>query len=207
MNFAEKMLSKKLKEAEPALDPEGLDRKVLQIACEDFAHYLKINQNFTPEQKSTFDLNKKMEELNREDHAELESFLTIWTGIWLKKWKLRIRLLIGKQNTNETTQAPKTQTQTENQWQTLECREEIIEAIASTLIKNAEICGTRIIAEQLLKTEISKRTNQDLNAIEQILTILNNTLHKAREMTQKTGPLIYVKIDNNYYCQLKKINS
>ena len=44
MNFIETTLSKKIKEAEPTLDLQGADRKVLQVAIQDFTNYLKFKQ-------------------------------------------------------------------------------------------------------------------------------------------------------------------
>jgi hypothetical protein len=43
MNFVEIMIGEKLRDADPALDVMGSDRKVLQVACQDF----KITLNFT----------------------------------------------------------------------------------------------------------------------------------------------------------------
>jgi hypothetical protein len=79
----------------------------------------------------------------------------------------------------------------------------MIGIVTSALIKNAEVCGTRIIAENLLKTEIQKNFVDKIKNKEHLLVILNNALHKAREISQRTGPLISIKIDKSYYCQLK----
>src|SRR4030067_257894 len=43
MNCVEIMIGEKLKESDPALDILGSDRKVLQVACEDFTNYLKFH--------------------------------------------------------------------------------------------------------------------------------------------------------------------
>ena len=45
MNFVEIMLGEKLKDSDPALDVMGSDRKVLQVACQDFTNYLKFHWN------------------------------------------------------------------------------------------------------------------------------------------------------------------
>ena len=203
MNFTETMLSKKIKEAEPALDILGADRKVLKVACQDFTNYLKFNSNLANKETNISDPAEKIEQLHKEDPVEIESFLTVWTGIWLKKWKERIKLLIGKQNPNELSKDSKTLTQAESQWTKLECKEEMIEIVVSSLIKTAEICGTQIMAEHLLKMELGKKTDLDINNKEQLLAILNNTLRNAREIAQRIGPLISVKIDKSYFCPVK----
>jgi hypothetical protein len=208
MDIIETMLSKKIKEQEPTLDILGADRKVLQVAHQDFTTYLKFNRNLADKETNILDHPDKVEQLHKEDPAEIESFLTVWTGLWLKKWKKRVNLLIGKQNQSGQVVAPETLAKTESLWTKLECREEMIEIVSATLIKNAEICGTKIIAENLLKTELRKKNDQDINNKEQVLAVLNNALRQAREIAQRTGPLISLKVDKSYYLpneQLEKV--
>jgi len=201
MNHAETDLLKKLKEAEPTLDLQGADRKVLQVAFQDLTYYLNFIETTADKQQNTIDQVKS----SKEDASELESFLVFWTGLWLKKWKERFNLLIGtnNQNQNKSSCAGETTLKAEALWTNLDCREELVQMVISTLIKNSEICGVKIIAEHLLKTEISKKINQDINSKEQTLEILNNTLRRAREVAQKIGPLISIKVEKNYYLHVK----
>ena len=69
MNFIETMLSKKIKEAEPTLDILGADRKVLQVAIQDFTNYLNFNSNLADKETNTLDQAKKIEQLCKEDSA------------------------------------------------------------------------------------------------------------------------------------------
>jgi hypothetical protein len=202
MNLIETMLSKKIKEVEPTLDILCADRKVLQVASQDFMNYLNFS-NLVNKETNILDHADKLEQLHKENSDELEAFLTVWSGIWLKKWKQRSNLLIGKQkNQNELSKAPEADPKAESLWTKLECREEMIGIVTSSLIKNAEICGTRIIAENLLKVEIRKNVNIDINNKEQVFAILNNALRRVHEIAQRKGPLISIKIDKSYYCQV-----
>jgi hypothetical protein len=47
--------------------------------------------------------------------------------------------------------------------------------------------------------ELGEKRIQQLKDKERILTVVNNTLRKARGMAQSKGPLIFVKIDKGYY--------
>jgi hypothetical protein len=199
MNFVEIVLTEKLKDADPALDILGSDRKVLQVACQDFTNYLKFQWELIGKEENNFELVEKMETFFKENPAELEAFLTVWVGIWLRKWKERVKLLIGNQNQNKWNKVAKTLANAEPLWRNLQHKQEIMEIIVATLIKNAEICGTEILTENLLKMELGEKANQSLNETEQILNVLNNSLRKAREMAQSKGPLIFVKIDKGYY--------
>ena len=199
MNFVEIILTEKLKEADPALDILGSDRKVLQVACQDFTNYLKFQWNLIGKEASNCELVEKIEQLFKEDPAELEAFLTVWTGIWLKKWKERVKLLIGNQGANKWNKVTKTLNNAEPLWRKLERKQDVMEVVVATLVKNGEICGTEILSENLLKMELGEKNNHRLDEKEQVLTVLNNSLRKAREMAQSKGPLIFVKIDKGYY--------
>jgi hypothetical protein len=199
MNFVEIMLGEKLKDADPALDIMGSDRKVLQVACQDFTNYLKFHWNLIGKEANQCELVEKIDTLFKEDPAELNAFLTVWTGIWLKKWKERVKLLIGNQNANKWNKMSKTITDVEPMWRKIEHKQELQEVVISTLIKNGEVCGTEILAENLLKMELGEKSVQNISDKERLFTTLNNALRKAREMAQSRGPLIFVKIDKGYY--------
>ncbi len=199
MNFVEIMLGEKLKDSDPALDIMGSDRKVLQVACQDFTNYLKFHWNLIGKEANQCDLVERLETLFKEDSQELNAFLTVWTGIWFKKWKERVKLLIGTQNANKWNKMSKTLANVEPMWRKIEHKQELQEIVISTLIKNGEVCGTEILAENLLKMELGEKDIENLNEKERIFTTLNNALRKAREMSQSRGPLIFVKIDKGYY--------
>jgi hypothetical protein len=199
MNFVEIVLTEKLKDADPALDILGSDRKVLQVACQDFANYLKFHWGMIGKEANNFELVEKMERFFKENPAELESFMTVWVGIWLKKWKERVKILIGNQSQNKWNKVAKTLANAEPVWKNLSHKQQIMEIVIGTLLKNGEICGTEILAENLLKMELGEKRNFSINEKEQILNVLNNALRKARDMALSRGPLIFVKIDKGYY--------
>ena len=199
MNFVEVMLGEKLKDSDPALDVMGSDRKVLQVACQDFTNYLKFHWNLIGKEANQCEVVEHLEKLFHENAAELDAFLTVWTGMWLKKWKERVKLLIGEQNANKWNKVAKTLSSAEPYWKKIERKQELTEVVVSTLLKNGEICGTEILAENLLKMELGEKTAQNMNDKERVFCIVNNALRKAREMAQSKGPLIFVKVDKGYY--------
>jgi hypothetical protein len=199
MNFVEIMIGEKLKEADSALDILGSDRKVLQVACEDFINYAKFHWELMGKETSQLELTDKLEQLFKEDHAELEEFVNVWIGVWFKKWKERVKLLIGEDNANKWSKVSKTINNAEPLWRKLEGKQEIRELVVNTLIKNGEICGTEILSENLLKMELGEKRVQYLSDKERVLIAVNNALRKGRDMAQSKGPLIFVKIDKGYY--------
>jgi len=199
MNFVETLLSEKLKERNPMLDVIGSDRKVLQIACDDLTNYLKVHWDLVGKEANECEIAEKLENFFNENPSELEEFLSIWTGIWLKKWKERVKLLIGNENSNKWNRVTKILSNAEPIWRRLSNRQEMQEVLTLTLIKNGEICGTSILAENLLKMELGEKDREQFNENEQVLNVVNNAIRKARELARSKGPLIYVKIDKGYY--------
>jgi hypothetical protein len=199
MNFVELMIGEKLKDADPALDIMGSDRKVMQVACQDFTNFLKFHWNMIGREASQCEVVERLEAVFKEDSSELEAFLTVWIGIWFKKWKERVKLLIGDQNASRWNKISKTLITAEPLWKRIEHKQELQELIITTLLKNGEICGTDILSENLLKMELGEKHVQELNEREQVFTIVNEALRKAREMAQSKGPLIFVKVDKGYY--------
>ena len=199
MNFIEIMIGEKLKEMDSALDILGSDRKVLQVACEDFTNYAKFHWGLMGRETSQLELTDKLEQIFREDRDELEEFVNVWIGIWFKKWKERVKLLIGEDSASKWNKVTKTLNNAEPLWRKLEGKQEIRELIATTLIKNGEICGTEILSENLLKLELGEKRVQCLSERERVLIAVNNALQKGRNMALSRGPLIFVKIDKGYY--------
>ena len=199
MNFVEILLSEKLKDKNPMLDILGSDRKVLQIACQDLISYLKVHWDLVGKDANECDTVERLEKFFNENPSELAEFLAIWTGIWLSKWKERVKLLIGNESSKKWNRATKILNNAEPVWQKLSNRQEITDVVMSTLVKNGEICGTTILAENLLKMELGDEKREYVNDEEEILNVVNDALRKARELTQSKGPLIFVKVDKGYY--------
>jgi hypothetical protein len=199
MNFIENILSENLKNINPALDVFGSDRKVLQIACQDLINYLKVHWDLIGNEANECEVAERLENFFKENPTEMEEFLGIWTGMWFRKWKERVKLLIGNENSSRWNKAAKILNNAEPLWRKLPNKHEMEELVTSTLIKNGEVCGTSILAENLLKMELGEKTREYANEKEQTMNVANNALRRARELARSKGPLIYVKIDKGYY--------
>ena len=199
MNFIEILLSEKLKDKNPMLDVLGSDRKVLQIASQDLTNYLKIHWDLVGKDANECEIVERLEKFFNETPGELEEFLGVWIGIWLTKWSERVKLLIGNENSRRWNRVTKILNNGEAAWGSLSNRSEIEDVVVSTLVRNGEICGTSILAENLIKMELGDEKRDYVNDEERILNVVNDTLRKARELTQSKGPLIFVKVDKGYY--------
>lgn len=199
MNFIETLMSEKLTEKNPLIDVLGADRKVLQIACQDLTNYLRVHWNLIRKDTDQCDVVDRLEKFFEENPDELEEFITVWSGIWLKKWGERVKLLIGNENSKKWNNVTRILNNADPIWTRLSNRTQMADIVISTLIRNGEICGTSILAENLLKMELGDEKRNYDNEKEQTLNVVNNALKKARDLTQSKGPLIFVKVDKGYY--------
>lgn len=201
MNFTEVLLSEKLKAAEPTLDLLGADRKVLKVAYDDFKNYEKFLsfKSVKAVECSNSDSSKTSTPSKKDDPEELSALLGGWTCLWLKKWKERCSLIIGQTNTNQHNVDYEAAAKAQATWARFVNREELIEMVTITLIKNGEVCLTGLIAEDIVRKELIKNPNLDSDCPKQVLTLLNSCLNKAHETSKRTGPLIYIKVEKNYY--------
>jgi hypothetical protein len=200
MNFLELLLYEALKNRNPMLDLYGSDRRVLQIACQDLMNFLKFHWKLVGKEASECELAERIQKFFNENSKELEEFLEMWTGVWFKKWKERVKLLIGKQSFERWNKTTKLLSDAEPKWRRIRNKQELQEVVVATLIKNGEICGTSIIAENVLKLELgAKNKKPSVNQNEFLLNTLNKALKKARELARTRGPLIFVKVDKTYF--------
>jgi hypothetical protein len=194
MNQIEVLLSVKLKTADPTLDILGSDRKILQLATEDFTNYLSY-LSFADRKTSNF----LPEEILEKNFEDVSSFLTIWIGTWLKKWQQRFKLALDQPYLKESSKKADSAIKANVLWSKLDCREELVELVMFTLIKNSEICGSKIIAEDIVKQELLKIKDFEPNNAQQALTILNVALRKAKMIQQLSGSLVSIRVGKDYY--------
>lgn len=201
MNFLELLLSQCLKDHNPLLDLQGSDRRVLQIACEDLINFLKVHWGLTGQENSDYDLIDKVHKYFEDNSEEFSKFVSIWAGLWIKKWNERVKLLIGKDGSPQWSKVNKRLNNAEPLWRQLKRRGEMKDILVESLIKNGEICGTSIMAENLLKLELgaNEEKHKWRSEQEKLLNVVNLTLRKARQLSYSKGPLIFVKVDKKYF--------
>ncbi len=196
----EAKLRTKITETEPTLDIAGVDKKVFDVALQDLHNYIKFLTKPTKTENPQYP--QTIDELLQEDPKEIDAVLSVWLGLWLKKWKQRFNLLINPKINPFSGKAAERAEKMQELWLQFESRDELKEIVVLELIRNAEICGTELISESIIKTELTKQKTQDHNSKASSLALLTSTLRQARELSQKVGPLVSIKIDKDYYCQV-----
>ena len=203
MNFVELMLAESLKNRNPQLDLQGTDKKVLRIACEDLLNFLKVHWKLIGQEIVEIELTEKIRQYHQENPEELIEFVNLWTGIWMKKWGERVKLLLAQENSERWKEANARLVKAEPAWRRLRNRSEMEDMIIDALVRNGEICGTYILAENLLKNELVPYTDERIFTNEELFAITTKAVKKAKQLSQSKGPLIFVKVDRKFFQFIK----
>ncbi len=126
------------------LDLQGADRRVLQIATEDLLNFLKVHWQLVGKENGDYDLIDKVHKYFEENSEEFSQFASMWTGLWIKKWNERVKLLIGSDSYPQWSKVNKQLRDAETTWRQIKRRGELKDILAESLIRNGEICGTAL---------------------------------------------------------------
>ena len=203
INTIELMLSQSLQDKNPQLNPNTTDKKILQIASQDLLNYLKFHWKLTGKQHATIELTEKIETYTQKNPKELQQFINLWSGIWIKKWNERVKILITNEDNLYWKKTNQRQLRAEPLWRQLPYRNEMKDIIINSLIRNGEICGTSILAENLIKTELARYSENKIYVNQNLLNITDKAMKKAKQLSQSKGPLIFVRIDKRFFQLLK----
>jgi len=199
MSLLTQLLSKNLRKRNTQLDLWGSDRRVLCIAQQDLKNYLKVHWKLSDQDVSDMAFEKRIQNYSIEKPRELEEFIYIWTGIWIKKWNERVKIILDKKFGCK--RADELLKNAFPVWNRFKQKNEIKDLVIEVLVKNGEICGTAFLAENLLLTEIglSVKRKVNLEENEPLLNIVNNALRRARRASRSKGPLIFLRVSRNFF--------
>jgi hypothetical protein len=200
------LLSKSLRNKNPQLELWNQDQRVLSIAHQDLVNYLKVHWGLMEKEAAMNELMDKIYGYFYEKPRELEEFVDLWSGIWIKKWKERVKLILGKEGFEDWDRTDRLLNKAEPVWMQLKQRDEIKGMVIESLIRNGEICGTAILAEDMLKLELAScsENNSYNGEREYLLGVLNNVLRKVRKISRSKGPLIFIRIDKRFFQLLEE---
>jgi len=141
-----------------------------------------------------------------EKPQELEEFVHLWSGIWMKKWKERVKLILEKEDRQHWKRIDRLLSKAEPMWRQLKNRNQLKDLVIEALIRNGEICGTSILAEDMLKAELGLCAEKEfyMEERERLLDVVNNILGKVRKISRSKGPLIFIKIDRRFFQLLEE---
>lgn len=144
---------------------------------------------------------ESLEEEFRTKPNDLRFSINFWSGMWLKKWRERVRVFspkfeIPKNHIERIEKAKKI-------YQNMDYRIELKKMAIRKLINYGEICMVEPIAENLIIEEIAKYVRKESeNSI--VIAINPLSLYSAvnsriARLPEERGPLIYLNIKPNMF--------
>ena len=194
MNLIQLLLSESLRNRDPQFKLQGSDKRLLRTASEDLMNYFMFHWKLTSQEITQLEFTERIRRYLVEEPEELKEFLKIWSGLWMKKWNERVKPVTETKESQRLEKNRKRLDQAEPLWNQLRNRIEIKDILTEALIRNGEICGTSILAEHLLKTELvsTMERKNPTNSLQDLLDITNKALKRARNLSRTKGKTIFV---------------
>ncbi len=194
MNLIQLLLSESLRNRNPQIELQVSDKRLLRTASEDLMNYFMFHWKMTSQEITQLEFKERIRRYLIEEPEELKEFLKIWSGLWMKKWNERVKPVTETIESQRLEKNRKRLNQAEPLWNQLRSRTQIKDIITEALIRNGEICGTSILAEYLLKTELASRMERrnPTNSLQDLLDITNKALKRARNLSRTKGKTIFI---------------
>lgn len=199
VNFRSKLFSLLARELEsfiPQFKPYTLDYQVVIYASKDLETWLKVKMN-TDDSRTVYG---KLEEWFRSNPEDLRVSVNFWAGMWLKKWRERVRVLPTKVEMPQD--YAERMKRARSVFQELEYKSDLRSMAVKKLIAQGEICMTEFIADNLIIEEIARRLQKDgKNNIVLLdpLHIYNSVISRIVRLSKERGALVYLNIKPNAF--------
>ncbi|MCD6465156.1 hypothetical protein J7L27_02175 [Candidatus Bathyarchaeota archaeon] len=200
INFRNRFLSLLIREFEkyiPQFKPYSLDYQMVVYASKDLETWLKVKLN-TNDSRIVY---KTLREYLMNNPRDLKVSINFWVGMWLKKWRERVRILstkfeMPKKYVEKIRKARKI-------YKHMDYRHELKNIAVKKLVNQGEICMVEFIAENLILEEIAKRiqkSNKDSQFIVlDPLSMYNAISSRIMRLSKEKGPLVYLNIKPNMF--------
>ncbi|MEM2273445.1 MAG: hypothetical protein QXX56_04425 [Candidatus Bathyarchaeia archaeon] len=199
MNFRSKLFTLLVKEFEvfiPQFKPYTTDYQMVVYASRDLESWLKVKMNIDDVKV----IYKRLEEAFRDNPRDFRISLNFWAGMWLKKWRERVKILSTK---FETPQDHVERIKRARKiLQEVDWKNDLKVMTIKKLIDYGEICMTEFIADNLIVEEIARRIQRaDKDSIIALepLSIYNAVSTRIMRLSKERGPLVYLNIKPNLF--------
>lgn len=196
-NKHELYISSKLKDIEPNLDFNSIDKVLLNSCCKDFQffleylmhHHIKLNNRdiaYYIVSASSLEVFS----FNDDDAIDDKLCIDAWTEWWYKKYMKRVKItfkdlpMCSKSNNAKFTSTE---------------LEDMKKIVRYKFIEGGEICLSNILTDNLILRVLSQYSETYEWNLQNKLSALNVILSEANRMIHTTGTLIFIKPSKNSY--------
>jgi hypothetical protein len=181
----------------PQFKPYTLDYQMVLYASKDLEVWLRVKMN-TEDNRVIYE---RLEENFRTKPRDLRLSINFWAGMWLKKWRERVRILSTRfemppDHIERIRKARRL-------YQNIDYKSELKSMAVKKLVDYNEICMIEPIAENLIIEEIAKYIQKEnkglMPAVLDPLSIYNAVSGRISRLPKEKGPLIYLNIKPNIF--------
>jgi hypothetical protein len=181
----------------PQFKPYTSDYQMVIYASKDLEIWLKVKMNADDNRV----IYERLEENFGTKPGDLRLSINFWAGMWLKKWRERVRILSTRfemppDHIERIRKARRL-------YQNIDYKSELKHMAVKKLVDYGEICMIEPIAENLIIEEIAKhiqKGNRNLTLVAlNPLSIYNAVSGRISRLPKEKGPLIYLNIKPNIF--------
>jgi hypothetical protein len=198
------MIKHRLNELLFSFDPLHLEHKLFNMAVEDFLNYLRYTWSVelqewmpaevedndpSPPEKLRFLIFNWLEKDPKSAKEELDA----WVSLWFAKWKERIKILFGPEETNKNIEQIQKMVHKGSSMMGHEELKQFKEPVLFTFISQGELAGTEILTDTIIKREVGK-LRQAPREIKEKVQFLNTCMMEARALSRTLGHFIFVSV-------------
>ena len=183
--WVELLIQDQFREKVPFFNFDSDGPWLFKLCCEDFWAYITFLEKNYPLFKAEVSKGAKLDPYLEEDTKEVTEMISVFVGLWKKKFCQRVKFVekLPKNEKFEEMKILARQKVTEK---------ELVGLIAKTkeaLIRNGEICGTTILAENLIYKCLGTSQQGTDNK-----TIRNQLVEEAKQLARLSGNLIFIRL-------------
>jgi hypothetical protein len=136
---------------------------------------------------------RKLEEIfDNYTEEEILEFLNIWTNIWVKHYRERVKIVWDEELFNRQHKQITELLNRGRQKLGIQQIIDLIEPVQLALIRHGEIVCTYLLAKQTVLQELGKE-KKNVTTLQDKLNILNRALYRVRLISYISGPLLFIK--------------
>jgi len=201
--FLEELVKKRLKELHPDFDYVHVENIMYRTALQDIEYYFKTMWNI----ETHVQFMSRFTDTLAERPWALKEEIDAWLSLWFSKWKQRVKLFFKEEEFNRSTEQLQKMVMRGSNRIGYQMLQEYKRPVIICMIQNDEICFVDQLAEQLIKRVLAKFVDQLAEqlikrvlakerlpkGIEGKIEFLNILLNKVKDLSNTSGPLIFLK--------------
>lgn len=197
------MIKHKLEDLLPQFSANGVDKRLLTMAVEDFINWLRIRWRgrvyFGGVEVTNLEVQQLFCQSIEEDPETTRDDLNAWVNIWLSKWRERVKLVFKLEPIYDKERSSlHSLVQRGKKMMSYEEAKNYKEPVLFVLITRNEVVGTEILSDTIIQKEAG-RLKSSLKTVEDKVQFTVSLTRSARDICRTEGKLIFINTEGMKY--------